>query len=339
MSHQKQITDYTKLKGFERKQGQAYLISVDETLGIVEHIVAVTGNIDMGGDRIVPGAFTKTILERAIRIKCLDQHYTDSVTRIVGKPLEMRELTQNELPVEVREMAPTAQGGLYVKTQYALDTARGKDVFALVKGGYAPEASIGYDPTEVEFISEKDANGKSINVRNLKQLRLWEYSNVVFGMNPGTAVLTAKGTDEPDEIKPYGVVEEDGKWRVYKLDDDGNPTGDPLGEHDTEEDANAQVRALYASETTKDAPGPNETKVGKVLNAQNVQRIKNAMKLLTEALANAGALDEEIQQVDDENSSIKQAGPGNPPPTSNLRVRRIEIEEALQNLTLGGTRK
>ncbi|MFA5636310.1 MAG: hypothetical protein WC977_10465, partial [Anaerovoracaceae bacterium] len=46
---------------------------------------------------------------------------------------------------------------------------------------------------------------------------------------------------------PWQALERDGKWCVYKLDGD-EPTGDVLGCHDTKDEAEAQVAALYANE-------------------------------------------------------------------------------------------
>lgn len=239
---------YEKLPGFERKHFPTFVKSYDEDQGIVEHFVAVIGNVDEGGDRVMPNAFVKTISERSNRIKALDMHSTDSVTRIVGRPLEMREVGKNELTPEILAYAPDATGGLLIKTQYAIDTTRGRDVFNLVKGGYAPESSIGYDAVQKEYVKELDRTGKERIVRNLNQIRLWEYSNVIFGMNPATAVVSAKAKDEPTEAKPYGVIPEGDEYCVYKLDAEGKPTGKPLGKHPTEAEARAQMRALYANE-------------------------------------------------------------------------------------------
>jgi hypothetical protein len=47
---------------------------------------------------------------------------------------------------------------------------------------------------------------------------------------------------------PYKIVQRDGKYLVYKIDAEENAIGDPLGEHDTEEEAQKQIAALYASE-------------------------------------------------------------------------------------------
>jgi hypothetical protein len=60
---------------------------------------------------------------------------------------------------------------------------------------------------------------------------------------------------KPSESKPYNAFQEGDKWRVYKVDENGKPAGDALGEHDTEDEARAQVRALYASEKPEKAAG------------------------------------------------------------------------------------
>ena len=253
----KKIEDYHDLPNFERKQFPTFVKNYDEEQGLVEHFVAIMGNVDEGGDRIIPGAFAKTISERGRRVKALDQHMTDSVTRIVGKPLSLREVGKNELTQEVLEFAPDAIGGLLVKTQYAIETTRGRDVFRLVKGGFAPESSIGYDPITIEFVEENGPDGKKRVIRELREIRLWEYSNVVFGMNQATSVLSAKA--KPAEGKPYDVVQEGDEYCVYRVDDEGHPMGEALGRHATEEEARQQVEALYANEGKTEDKAPMKT--------------------------------------------------------------------------------
>ena len=90
-----------------------------------------------------------------------------------------------------------------------------------------------------------------------------ELSPVIWGMNPSTQTVDvkAKGDDEdtesvsakedeaePEEAKPYRVYEEDGQFCVYKLNMDGEQTGESLGCHESAEEAQAQVVALYANE-------------------------------------------------------------------------------------------
>ena len=278
----KRIDDYRSLPNFERKQFPSFVKQYDDEKGIVEHYIAVFGNVDEGGDRIMPGSFVKSISERGLRVKVLDQHSMDSVTRIVGKPMSLREVGRQELSAEVLNYAPDATGALLATTQYAIDTTRGLDVYRLVKGGYAPETSIGYDAIDTEYVKELGIDGKECTVRQLKTIRLWEYSNVVFGMNPATSTLSAKG--KPEEGKPYAAIEEDGKWRVYKLGEDGKPTGDPLGEHDTEAEAMAQVRALYANEKEREGNNKAMTFLEAFTQEQREQNIQEQRWMMESAL-------------------------------------------------------
>jgi hypothetical protein len=50
---------------------------------------------------------------------------------------------------------------------------------------------------------------------------------------------------------PYMKKQVDGKWQVYKKGDNGEPTGDALGTHDSEKQADEQIAAIYANEDAK----------------------------------------------------------------------------------------
>ena len=61
----------------------------DEDKGIVEHLISLFGVLDLGGDVCHPGAFTKTLQERAGQIRVLDMHrrastLADAVEAIIG---------------------------------------------------------------------------------------------------------------------------------------------------------------------------------------------------------------------------------------------------------------
>ena len=186
----------TKQREKEHKQFTPFQLKVDNEKGIVEEIVAVMGNIDEGGDIIHPGAFAKTIQERAAKIKVLDQHNTDSIMRILGKPVSMRELSRGELPQQLLAEYPSANGALAVTTQYFLDTPEGKGAFVRVKEGTV-EYSIGYDAQDIDFSKAKGEDGKEITVRNLRTIKLYEYGPVLWGMNPATMTVSAKS------VTPY----------------------------------------------------------------------------------------------------------------------------------------
>ncbi len=175
----------------ERKTFPIFIKQIDEAEGIVDHIFAVFGNVDEGLDVLHPGSFKKTISERMGKVRVLDQHNTDSIMRVLGKPLEIREIGVEELPKELRVEFPDATGGVFARTQFFLETQEGKGAFIRIKEGGINEWSFGYDAVDVDF-SERGMNGKKIKVRNLRQVKLHEYAPVLWGMNPATATLDAK---------------------------------------------------------------------------------------------------------------------------------------------------
>jgi phage head maturation protease len=270
----------------DHKTFPAFILKSDSAQGIVESIVAVMGNTDQGDDVIWNGAFTKSITERRGKIRVLDQHQTDSIMRAIGKPLELREMMRAEMPSDLLAKYPTATGGLYAKTQYLMNTPEGRGAFERIAGGAIDEYSIGYDPLDVDYSSVVKADGTKGTVRNLRTIRLYEYSPVLFGMNDATQTLSAKDNlaDTPAEIKPWDIFHEGDKWNVYKIDADGKPTGDALGSHDNEEEARAQLAALYASETpAKVADESSENKAGRVQAGRNIERL-NRIKAEIEAM-------------------------------------------------------
>lgn len=200
--------DNTKAR--ERKVVPSFVTKVDQEQGIVEHTVAVMGNVDLGGDRILPGAFTKTITERAGKIRVLDSHNSGSVLDIIGKPLSLWEVGRDSLPAEVRTKYPDATGALMARTQFLMDTPEGKGAFTRIRDGAVDEYSIGYDPFDVTYTDEMH-DGKNVSVRNLGTIRLWEYSPVAFAMNPATSTLSAKEDAPQADADPPRYVGDEGE--------------------------------------------------------------------------------------------------------------------------------
>jgi HK97 family phage prohead protease len=165
---------------------------IDEDKGVVEHLISIFGIEDLGGDVVHPGAFTKTIKERGARIRVLDSHQRGSILNVLGTALSLKEIPRDKLPAEVQEKYSKATGGLWARTQFLLDTPEGKGAFLRIKAGAVDEFSFGYDTLDEDFSDDE----KGHEVRNLRTLRLWEYSPVIFGMNPGTTVTGVKSEDE-----------------------------------------------------------------------------------------------------------------------------------------------
>ena len=187
----------------------------DEEQGIVEHIFAVFGNVDYAGDIIQPGAFKKTLQERGLKVRVLDSHNMFSVMDVIGRPLQIREIGRDELPPEVLMRFPEATGGAWARTQFLLNTDEGRGAFIRIKEGAIDEWSFGFDVIKARYEEKKLDDGTTQTVRVIEELRLWEYSPVLWGANPATTTLDAKeakGSVEPEESKP--VEETDDYIRV-----------------------------------------------------------------------------------------------------------------------------
>ena len=175
-------------------------------------ITAVTGNIDSYYDIIHRGAFKKTIQENGARVRHLWQH--DFSQPPIAAIKELREVGRDDLPAEIRRRFPDATGGLLVARRY-LETTRGDEVLQGIAAGAINEMSIGFNPVKWDY-EELDADGdqKRLLVRNLREVRLWDTSDVNWGANPATTAWKS--------ALPYqdtGVEAKDAGWQKPELSD------------------------------------------------------------------------------------------------------------------------
>jgi hypothetical protein len=177
----------------EHKTLPFIVTKIDADKGLVEHTVAVMGNVDLH------------------KIRVLDSHNTDSVMCVIGKPVMMKEIGKDELPIEVKQAYPNADGALMASTQFLIDTPEGKGVFERIKAGAVDEYSIGYDPLDVDFTDE-EIDGSKVTIRNLRTIKLWEYSPVVFAMNPATSTLSAKDDKGAIGALDLPIADRDRAW-------------------------------------------------------------------------------------------------------------------------------
>lgn len=153
----------------------------------VTGIASVFGVVDNGNDVIHPGAFKKTLAESkskgssSTKAVYLWNHDLKQVP--IAKILEIREIPRGELPESIRENYPEATGGLLVTREY-LDTPRGNEVLEAVKSGALTQLSIGYNVIQKDY--QKTPAGQ---VRNLRELRLLDLSDVSFAMNQATVSM------------------------------------------------------------------------------------------------------------------------------------------------------
>lgn len=131
------------------------------------------GNVDLGGDVVQKGAFTKTI--RAAKANggkwpFLADHMA-ATTSVLGSIVDASE----------------DQKGLKIKVQFS-SAPSAQDTRIKMLEGHIDRMSIGYEPKAWDFST--DDQGESIRV--LKEIKLWEVSAVVFPMNPEAVVETVK---------------------------------------------------------------------------------------------------------------------------------------------------
>src|SRR6056297_2755627 len=149
--------------------------------GIFEGYAAVFNNVDLGKDKILPGAFKKTLEERGDKIKILWQHDWDEP---IGKVLEIKE----------------DEYGLWVKGKIITTTQKGKEAYELIKEKIIDGLSIGYN------IMKKDWQS---GVRLLKELKLLEFSPVTFPMNEEALITNVKMVES---FKNYPLAERNYDW-------------------------------------------------------------------------------------------------------------------------------
>jgi HK97 family phage prohead protease len=159
----------------ERKSFQTELKTAGDE-GIVEAIVSVFNNVDSVGDRVKFGFFDESL--SAKMPKGVWQHDWNTP---VAKTLEARELMAGDpqLPANLRDL-----GGLYIKGKFNMNTQAGRETFSNIKEGIIDEFSIGYTVSEEAYAPD--------GARELIKGRLYEWSPVLFGANPATAVLGVK---------------------------------------------------------------------------------------------------------------------------------------------------
>lgn len=186
---------------------------VDDQKGIVEAIVSVTGVEDQVKDIIKPGAYKDTLNARTPK-----GVWSHDWNTPVSRTLEVRELMPGDadLPKTTRDGKawPAEAGGLKVRTQFNLETTRGREAYSDVKFfGDSAEWSIGYKVPPGGAV--KDAK---TGIRTINRLNLFEYSPVLFGAMPHAVTTSVKTAQEAlmerkSAGEVVGVVEgEEPEW-------------------------------------------------------------------------------------------------------------------------------
>lgn len=142
--------------------------------GSIEGLLAGFNTIDSHGDRILPGAFAKSLRERGKRPLPMLLHHDQR--RPIGRWTEWNERAS----------------GLYVKGRLTLDTQDGQEARALARDGALTGLSIGFIPTKVR---------RTNDATDLVEINLIEGSLVAIPSNPDTYVSSVKAIGGARDIE------------------------------------------------------------------------------------------------------------------------------------------
>jgi HK97 family phage prohead protease len=162
--------------------------------GTATALVSVFGNVDLGGDRVMPGAFTRTLAEwqeKGDPIPVIWSHDWDNPESFVGWA-DPKDITESE-------------DGLVVPMQFDLDRPRAEQVHHLLKTRRVTQFSFGYFTREFHDVDDPDYG----TVRELTDIDLFEVGPTLVGMNPETELIAAASALRPRRVKatPEEAVE------------------------------------------------------------------------------------------------------------------------------------
>lgn len=142
--------------------------------GTLEGYASIFGNVDQGGDKVMPGAFVESL----------------AAARRSGRTVKMLWNHNQDFPIGVWDDLVEDAKGLRVKGHMIMAVNKAREVHALLKEGAIDGLSIGYKTLK----SSPDGN-----VRQLEKLDLYEISPVTFPMNDRARVQTVK-SEVPEDV-------------------------------------------------------------------------------------------------------------------------------------------
>ncbi len=297
------------------KTYQAQVKALDTSEGTFEALVSIFGNVDFAGDRVVKGAFAKSLAswaESGDPIPVVFSHRWDDLDAHIGKVLTAEE----------------TDDGLLVTAQLDVDDdPAAAKVHRLLKDRRIREFSFAYDVND-----EKKA---SDGANELLDLELIEVGPTLKGMNPDTVLVGAKRRQREKVYAPLaGSVEQrqqaireavqafaaDGEERYAYVEATFEDT--VVFTVDSMESGETHYQATYqvAEDGTVTLGEPAEVeleatiraasrgaKAGRVLSAKNETKLRQAADLLTEVLAGVESTSDEGD--DDAKSGAKDEAP------------------------------
>lgn len=174
--------------------------------GTFKALVSVFGNVDFQGDRVMPGAFSRTLKERGERpIPVIYSHQWGDLNAWIGYTTRAEE-TEKGLEVE---------GKLMLDVQPSAKVA-----YEMMKANALSEFSFAFDVVESKDVTDEDGT----EVRELTDLQVFEVGPTLVGANPATELIGVRGMKGPIPFKDTSTAPEDAPWdaaaEIAKADTD-----------------------------------------------------------------------------------------------------------------------
>jgi len=164
---------------------------------------SVSGNLDLGNDIIEAGAFKRTLTAWRKSKRPIPILLEHDPNQPIGKTLE----------------AVEDERGLKVRGQLLLDLPKAREAHTLLKERVLTGLSIGY-----RSVKDKLETAGDRTVRRIKEIKLYEWSPVLWPMNPEAAIESVKAEDDR-------ITDIESRLAALESRPATEPTSDPSGQH------------------------------------------------------------------------------------------------------------
>jgi HK97 family phage prohead protease len=165
-------------KDMQRKEVK--FTTTDEVEGKVEAVFSVFNEIDSDGDVVLPNSIKSGYGDKGVAMV-----WAHDWKDVIGR---------GEIVSE--------EDKAVFKGQFIMDTERGRDAFNTVKAmGDLQQWSFGYEVMESENGTFEKDGKEEVEVRYLKDVKVWEVSPVLVGANQNTETVLVKEVGEKDTVE------------------------------------------------------------------------------------------------------------------------------------------
>jgi HK97 family phage prohead protease len=248
----------------QRKSVPVHIKALDDETGKVEAIVSVFDNVDHGGDRIVKGAFARSIKEWKTNgdpIPVIFSHQWSDLWSHIGV---------------VDDLEETEKGLLARYTLDVKDNPAAAQVYKLMKRRSLKEHSFAY--------GIKDAATVKGGIQELRDLDIFEVGPTLKGMNPDTELLAVKSALQQATVKHAAE-------QVLAANDE--TLTDNTRQAVVHEQKTAPFGAAEGEIWVNPDTGETWVKAGRSLSTANERKLRTAMESIASVLSSLGSTENE----------------------------------------------